>query len=181
MSIFSIVLLILGVSQLYWAWRGYSFAAARIRSRALRWAVCGAVVAAYLAAYQINLGAWREHQTPVRLTLRDALLAAPFLWWTASSLIAFMVVILLAIPRGMVGGVVWLLARRRAAGPEIQSPARRQFLERTAAVATGAPFVAGTYGLLYGRLNLQVTAQTIRLPRLPRAFEGFRICQLKSD
>jgi predicted MPP superfamily phosphohydrolase len=71
-----------------------------------------------------------------------------------------------------------LLARRRAAGPEIQSPPRRQFLQRTAAVATGAPFVAGAYGLLYGRLNLQVTAQTIHLPRLPRAFEGFRICQL---
>jgi len=74
--------------------------------------------------------------------------------------------------------VRWLLARRRRAGTEIPSPARRQFLERTAAVLTGAPFVAGTYGLLYGRLNLQVTAQTIRLPRLPRAFEGFRICQL---
>src|ERR1035437_9151372 len=97
MSIFSILLLILAVSQLYWAWRGYSFAVARIRSRALRWAVCGAVVAAYLAAYQFNLGAWREPETPVRLTLRDASLAAPFLWWTASSLIAFMVVILLAI------------------------------------------------------------------------------------
>ena len=70
MSIFFILLLILAVSQIYWAWRGYSFAAARIRSRALRWAVCGAVVAAYLAAYQFNLGAWREPETPVRLTLR---------------------------------------------------------------------------------------------------------------
>jgi hypothetical protein len=163
MTIFSTLLLIFGVSQLYWGWR---------------WAVCGAVLAAYLAVYQYNLGAWREPVTPVRLTLRDALLAAPFLWWAASSLVAFMVVILFAIPRGIVGGVRRLLARRRAAGPEIQSPARRQFLERTAAVATGAPFVAGAYGLLYGRLNLQVTAQTIRLPRLPRAFEGFRICQL---
>jgi hypothetical protein len=38
--------------------------------------------------------------------------------------------------------------------------------------------VAGAYGLLYGRLNLETTAQTIILPRLPRAFEGFRICQL---
>ena len=95
MSIFSILLLILGVSQLYWAWRGYSFAAARIPSRAWRWAVCGAVLAAYLAAYQFNLGAWREPVTPVRLTLRDALLAAPFLggpparwsllWWRSCS------------------------------------------------------------------------------------------------
>ena len=178
MSIFSTFFLIFGVSQLYWAWRGYSFAAARIRSRARLWAVCGAVLAAYLAEYQFNFSSWRNPATPVRLTLRDALLAAPFFWWAASSLFAFVVVILFAIPRGIVGGVRRLLARRHAAGPEIQSPARRQFLERTAAVATGVPFVAATYGLLYGRLNLQVTAQTIRLPRLPRAFEEFRICQL---
>ena len=137
MPIFSAVLLILGASQLYWAWRGYSLAAARIRSRAWRWAVCGAVLSAYLVAYQYNLGAWREAETPVRLTLRDALLAAPFYWWAASSLVASVVAMLFAIPRGMVGGVRWLLARRTAAGPEIQSPARRQFLERTAAVATG--------------------------------------------
>ncbi len=178
MSIFSTVLLIFGVSQLYWAWRGYSFAAARIRSRGRRWAVCGAVLAAYLTVYRFNFGAWRQHGTPVHLTLSDALLAAPFLWWVASSLIAFLVVILFAIPQGIVGGVRWLVARRRAAGLEIQSPARRQFLGRTAAVAAGAPFVAGAYGLLYGRLNLQVTTETVRFPRLPRAFEGFRICQL---
>jgi predicted MPP superfamily phosphohydrolase len=178
MSIFSIVLLIFGVSQLYWAWRAYLFAAARIQSRGRRLAVCGSVLAAYLIEYQINFGAWREQGTPVRLTLSDALLAAPFLWWAASSLFAFLVVILFAIPRGIVAGVRRLLARRRATGPEIQSPGRRDLLQRTAAVAAGAPFVAGAYGLLYGRLNLQVTPQAIRLPRLPRAFEGFRICQL---
>ena len=98
MWIFSTLLLIFGVSQLYWAWRGYSFAAARIPSRALRWAVCGVVLAAYLAVFQLNFGVWREPETPVRLTLRDALLAAPFLWWAASSLIAFLVATLLAIP-----------------------------------------------------------------------------------
>jgi predicted MPP superfamily phosphohydrolase len=178
MSIFSILLLIFGVSQLYWAWRAYLFAAAHIRSRSRLWAVCGAVLAAYLIEWQFNLGSWRERGSPVRLTLSDALLAAPFLWWAASSLVAFLVVILFAIPRGIVAGARWVLARRRAKGPQIQSPGRRDFLERTAAVAAAAPFVAGAYGLLYGRLNLQVTPQTIRLPRLPRAFEGFRICQL---
>jgi uncharacterized protein len=178
MSIFSTLLLIFAASQLYWAWRAYLFAAAHIRSRGWRWAVCGAVLAAYLMEWQINLGSWRGRGSPVRLTLSDALLAAPFLWWAASSLVAFLVVILFAIRRGIVAGAHWVLARRRATGPQIQSPARRDFLERTAAVAAGAPFVAGAYGLLYGRLNLQVTAQTIRLPRLPRAFEGFRICQL---
>ena len=43
---------------------------------------------------------------------------------------------------------------------------------------SAAPFVAGTYGLLYGRLNLETTHQRIRLQRLPKAFEGFRIVQL---
>jgi predicted MPP superfamily phosphohydrolase len=38
--------------------------------------------------------------------------------------------------------------------------------------------VAGAYGLFWGRLNLQVTKQPIRLAKLPRAFHGFRIAQL---
>src|SRR5580704_11194784 len=105
MSIFSALLLIFGLSQLYWAWRGYLFAAARIRSRGWRLAVCGAALAAYLVEYQINFGAWRERGSPVRLTLSDALLAAPFLWWAASSLVAFLVVLLFSIPRSIVNGV----------------------------------------------------------------------------
>ena len=173
MSIFAILLLFFGVSQVYWAWRGYRFAAARIRRRGPRIAVCGAVALVYAVLYQFNLGAWRASGSAVHLTVRDALVSAPFLWWAATSLFGFLVVILFAIPRGLVWAV-----RRMMAGPEIQSPARRGFLEQTATVAAGVPFVAGAYGLLYGRLNLQITPQTIRLPRLPRAFEGFRICQL---
>ncbi|HXK01722.1 MAG TPA: metallophosphoesterase [Verrucomicrobiae bacterium] len=173
MSIFAILLLFFGVSQVYWAWRGYRFAAARIRRRGRRIAACGAVALVYAVLYQFNLGAWRASGSAVHLTVRDALVSAPFLWWAATSLFGFLVVILFAIPRGLVWAV-----RRMMAGPEIQSPARRGFLEQTATVAAGVPFVAGAYGLLYGRLNLEITPQTIRLPRLPRAFEGFRICQL---
>jgi len=178
MSIFSVALLFFAVSQFYWAWRGYRFAAARIRSRGRLWMLCALVLAVYAVLYEFNLGGWRQAATPVRLTLPDALLAAPFLWWAASSLFGFFVVILFAIPQGIVGGARWLVSRLRANRPEIPSPERRQFLGRTAAVAAGVPFVAGAYGLLYGRLNLQVTTQPIRLPRLPRAFDGFRICQL---
>ncbi len=61
---------------------------------------------------------------------------------------------------------------------ELASPGRRQFLERTATAVVAAPFVAGAYGLFYGRLNLQTTTQRIRLARLPKAFDGFRIAQL---
>ena len=178
MSIFTIALLVFGVTQIYWAWRGYRFATARIPSRAWRLAVFGVVLAGYLVLYQVNFGSWRERGTHVHLTPADALLAAPFLWWTATSVFAFLVVIVFAIPRGIAYGVRWALARQRTAKPQIQSPGRRRFLERTAAVAAGSPFVAGAYGLLYGRLNLEITPQTIRLPRLPAGFEGFRICQL---
>ncbi len=52
---------------------------------------------------------------------------------------------------------------------------RREFF----ATAFGAvPFVAGAYGFLYERVDVETTTQRIVLPHLPRAFEGFRILQL---
>jgi predicted MPP superfamily phosphohydrolase len=177
-SVFSIARLLFVVSQFYWGWRGYRFAAARIRSRGRLWAICGLVLAVYLVVYEFGVGGWSETGSPVHLTLRDALFTGPFLWWAASSLVAFLLMMLFAMARGISRGVRRFFVQLRAAGTEMPSPARRQFLERAVAAAAGAPFVAGAYGLLYGRLNLEVTAQTIRLPRLPRTFEGFRICQL---
>jgi len=177
MSIFTVLLLIFGASQLYWAWRGYRFAAARIESPRLRFAVCGAVVAAWLLLYQLNFGVWREARSPVYLTARDAFLSAPFLWWAATSLFAFLVALVFDLVRAIAAGARWVFGKR-AEAPEIQSAGRRGFLEHSATVAAAAPFVAGAYGLFYGRLNLEVSAQPVRLPRLPRAFEGFRICQL---
>jgi predicted MPP superfamily phosphohydrolase len=172
------VLALFVLSQIYWAWRGYLFAARRIQSRARRLAVCGAVLIAYVLVYRFTLIGWRDRGQSVYLTPRDALLFAPFLWWVASSLVAFLVVLLFAIPRALVRGVQRIQARGRAPERDLASPARRVFLERTAAVASAAPFVAGAYGLLYGRLNLETTIQNIHLPRLPHAFDGFRICQL---
>jgi predicted MPP superfamily phosphohydrolase len=55
------------------------------------------------------------------------------------------------------------------------SPVRRRLLERTAVVVSTTPFVAAGYGLLYGRRNVEVVRQRIRLARLPEAFKGFRI------
>jgi len=177
MSIFRIVLLLFVASQLYWGWRGYSLAAARIASPTRRLAVCVAAGAVWLILYLFTFGVWSESGTPVHLTARNALLVAPFLWWASASVVAFLLTVIFAVPQAIVGGARWVWDRRRAA-PEIRSVPRRRFLERTALVTAGAPFVAGAYGLFYGRLNLQTTPQTIHLPRLPRAFEGFRICQL---
>jgi predicted MPP superfamily phosphohydrolase len=166
-SIFTAVRVLFVVSQVYWIWRGYTWAGTRIASRGKRLALFGGLAAICFLCYQ-----WREDETPVHLTMRDALVVAPFLWWVSASVVGFLIAILFAIPQGIAAIV------RRVRAPEIRSLPRRRFLGRTVAAATGAPFVAGAYGLLYGRLNLQTTAQPIRLPRLPRAFEGFRICQL---
>jgi predicted MPP superfamily phosphohydrolase len=73
-------------------------------------------------------------------------------------------------------------AKEQATAPPIldepNAQGRRAFLERTAGVVTASPFVAGTYGLFYGRLNLETTVQRIKLALLPKAMDGFRIAQL---
>jgi uncharacterized protein len=43
---------------------------------------------------------------------------------------------------------------------------------------SATPFVAAGYGLLYGRQDVEVVRQRIRLARLPKVFEGFHIAQL---
>jgi predicted MPP superfamily phosphohydrolase len=55
---------------------------------------------------------------------------------------------------------------------------RRRFLGQTAVAVSATPFIAAAYGLLYERLDVQTTRQRIKLARLPRAFDGFRIVQL---
>lgn len=174
MSIFSIVLVVFAISQIYWGWRGYSLLSQKIRSDGLRLAIVLMAGVLWVVLYLFTFGVWSDYRqgSPVHLTVRNALLVAPFLWWISASVVGFLLVILFAIPKS-----IWMLGRRIVAGGDLVSLPRRRFLT-TATVVGGAPFVAGAYGLLYGRLNLQTTAQTIHLPRLPRAFEGFRICQL---
>jgi uncharacterized protein len=58
------------------------------------------------------------------------------------------------------------------------STGRRRFLKQTVVLVSSTPFVAAGYGLLYERQNVEVVRQPVRLVRLPRAFEGFRIAQL---
>jgi hypothetical protein len=92
----------------------------------------------------------------------------------ASSVVAFLIVLVF----GLVRAVVWVVRGALPKREEPPEPGRRAFLARTATVAAAAPFVAGAYGLLYGRLNLETPTRRIRLARLPKAFEGFRIAQL---
>jgi len=174
MSIFSIAIFLIFASQFYWAWRCWRLIRRRIPRPGPRLTVAGAVLVVYLPLWRFNFGHFQA-PTPIHLTWTDALLVAPFMTWAVSSFFGALIALLFAIPQSIVGLARWIRARNSKA---IESPARRVFLERTVKVATAVPFVAGAYGLLYGRLNLETTVQRIPLPRLPQAFEGFRIAQL---
>jgi predicted MPP superfamily phosphohydrolase len=110
-----------------------------------------------------------------------------FWWWFVGSMSAFVLVIVFGIADRAVRAAAWVYRKARrtvqrhvtadseAATP---SPSRRHFLQQTAVVVSATPFVAASYGLLYERLDVEVVRQRIRLARLPKAFEGFRIAQL---
>jgi len=123
--------------------------------------------------------------------LRSVLMEGALSWWLAGSVLGFGLVIVFWSVERAASAAVWVYrkARARAAGNvdtlqsgtvvlDLTSPARRHFLRQTAFALSATPFVASAYGILYGRLDVQVTRQHIRLTRLPKSFDGFRIAQL---
>lgn len=123
--------------------------------------------------------------------LSSVIIEAAFWWWLVGSLAGFVLVIFFGIFDRTVGCAAWFYrktrkaatARTSALGPEAAaldppSAPRRRFLEQTAMLVGATGFVAAGYGLLYGRKDVEVVRQRIRLPRLPEAFEGFHIAQL---
>ena len=139
------------------------------------------------ALHQAHFWGWvrgaAQSVEPTHLTLRAALLQAPFQWWIFCSLLGFFIAAVLGLGDRIAQAARWLYMRVAQASRALPLPnpvslARRRFLEKTALAMTAAPFVAGAYGMFYERLNLEISHRRIKLPRLPRAFEGFRIVQL---
>ena len=179
-KIFPVMLLFLG-GQVYFLWQACRLIVRAVRRPAMRIAGVTALLGLYIALLAANLmSSGRSTPTPTHMTLHDALISAPFLWWIFSSTLAFFVVILVWLIRGVVRAARTIVHRVASRTPEEAPPLpeRRHFLEGVATAAVASPFVAGAYGLLWGRLNLQITKQPIRLVKLPRAFHGFRIAQL---
>jgi uncharacterized protein len=178
MGIFRTILLVFAASQLYWGARGYVWARRHIRATRTRILLAAAVLLGYGLLFAYFLGVFGRTESPTQLTASEALLRAPFACWVVCSMTAFLVALVVAIPKAL----GWLVARigrgARAGEKALVSVGRRQFLERTASAAVAAPFLAGAYGVFYGRLDLEISRPRIRLPRLPRAFAGFRIAQL---
>lgn len=179
-DIFDIVLtLLLIASQVFWIRRlrqlGKQLIARQHWRRGL--GTAGLVVYFFLLANDVLTG--EDTFRGSGLTLRAVMLDAPFRLWLLGSLLGFMVAAVLWIADRVAHTATRAFTKLMISrGPEPSSPSRRRFLEQTAMALSAAPFVAGVYGLLYGRLNLEITHQKVRLSRLPRAFEGFRIVQL---
>jgi hypothetical protein len=125
------------------------------------------------------------------LTLRSVLVEALFWWWFVGSWVGFgLVMVFWMVDRaGRAAAWVYGKARKAAAGHaatpmpgaialDPPSPARRRLLEQAAVAVSAVPFVAAAYGLLYERLDVEVTRPRIALARLPKGFQGFRIVQL---
>jgi hypothetical protein len=116
------------------------------------------------------------------------LIDAVFSVWLVGSFIGFVLVALFWTMDRIARGATWAYLRTRraegnAAAPEPDvtaqySGARRHVLRQMAIAVSAVPFGAAAYGLLYDRLNVEVTRRRIALARLPRSFEGFRIAQL---
>ncbi len=122
--------------------------------------------------------------------LRRVLIDGAFSVWLVGSWLGFgLVMVFWSVDRGA-RGATWVYRYMRGAAGHATapkpgamaldppSPARRHFLEQTAIALSAAPFVAAAYGLLYSRLDVEVTHRRIALARLPKAFKGFRIAQL---
>lgn len=125
---------------------------------------------------------------PADYRLHRILIEGAWWWWLFGSLPAFALVIaFLTVDRGT-RGVAWIFRKARKRSQKQVIPdrdrsgprplTRRRFLEQTALLVSATPFVAAGYGLLYGRLDVEVVRRRIRLARLPSAFDGFQIAQL---
>src|SRR6266852_4043863 len=142
----------------------------------------------FLIAYSYPTTIGQGHTFRVGFYRLPNTVAEAVCWrWFVGSMLAFVLVIVFGIVDRAARAAVWVYRKARrttqrrvtadseAAAP---SPSRRHFLQQASLLVSATPFVAAGYGLLYGRLDVEIVRQRIRLARLPKAFEGFRIAQL---
>jgi hypothetical protein len=189
---FFALLLIFIASQIFWIGRildlGERFIPGKPRRAWL--AIIAGLVYMFVFTYSYPEWALGHNIRPADYRLPSIGIAAAFWWWFVGSLLAFLLVIAFGILDSAARATAWVYDKARetmqghgapklgAIAPEPPSPGRRRVLEQTAVLVSATPFVAAGYGLLYGRLDVEVVRQRIRLARLPKAFEGFRIAQL---
>jgi uncharacterized protein len=187
------ILMIFLASQVFWVRRVFELGRTLIPLRTWRillGACMGALYALPIALFFVPLTSLRAvERSPLGILL--VLLVALFWWWFVGSFVGLFLVIAFWIVDRAARVVGWLYHRARemagrralalkpgAAALDPPSPGRRRFLEQAAVAVSATPFVASAYGLLYGRVDLEITHQRVVIHRLPRALEGFRIAHL---
>lgn len=167
-------------SQIFWIRRIGKLGARLIRNRRLRLGLGGTGAAVYLFLLAYNI-LWMREAGATRLTIKAALLQAPMQWWVFSSLASFIVIIPFVLANFALKAIRATAQKPNPiADPDTPpvSLSRRNFLSNTAVAAAGVPFVACTYGFLFGRVEFEKSFVQMKLRRLPREFNGFRIAQL---
>ena len=188
-----VLLLVIGLvflaSQIFWLRRAIDVGERLIRRGSRRSRIAALVGLAYLfvVAYSFPTTIAQGHTFRLGFErLPNIVVDAAFWWWFVGSMSGFLLVIAFAAVGYVARAAVWVHRRIHqdihgpvaAVSDAAPSSGRRDFLRKTAVLVGATPFVAAGYGLLYGREDVEVVRQRVRLARLPTAFDGFRIAQL---
>jgi predicted MPP superfamily phosphohydrolase len=190
--IFTFVTLI--ASQIFWIRRVLDLGERFLPGKPGRGFLAVVATLVYLFFFIYNFGPLTSSFHILRVAdarLGSVLMEGSFWWWLVGSWAGFGLVIVFWTADSARRSAAWLYRKARDAAArhfaalqrgvpvlDPPSPDRRRFLQQTFVAVSATPFLATGYGLLYGRLDVEVTRLRIRLAGLPAAFEGFRIAQL---
>jgi uncharacterized protein len=186
------LLMIFIASQIFWIGRLIYVEGRFIPGRPRRLWLATMTVMVYLFVFLYSHSEWGLSQSHVIWAAdyrpQSVLIHAAFWWWFVGSMAAFLLVIVFGVADRAARVAEWAYRKVRSAIHQssgaadaeavLLSSGRRRFLERSVVLVSATPFLAAGYGLLYERQNVEVVRQRIRLARLPKVFEGFRIAQL---
>jgi uncharacterized protein len=188
------ILVMLAASQLFWIRRALDLGERFIPGKPRRGFLAVVATLVYLFFFIYNFGPLTSSFHILRVAdtrLSSVLMEGTFWWWLVGSWAGFGLVMVFWTADGATRSAAWLYRKARKAAarhfaaqqpgvslPDPPSPGRRRFLQQSFVAVSATPFLAAGYGLLFGRLDVEVTRRRIRLSRLPKAFEGFRITQL---
>ena len=167
-------------SQIFWVIQIRRFGARLIRGKTLRRVIAIIGVAVYVFLLVYNFMSARV-VADTSLTLKAALLEAPVRWWTFGSVAGFIVAIPFLLTNFVWDRVQSLRPKKDPRSVDRNpsfSLARRKFLSNTAGAVGMVPLAACGYGFIFGRVEFEKSFVQMKLPRLPREFNGFRIAQL---
>jgi len=191
---FIAIMMMIFASQLFWVRRVLDLGERFLPGKPRRGFLAVVATLVYLFFFIYSFGPLTSSFHILRVAdtrLSSVLMEGSFWWWLVGSWAGFGLVMVFWTADRATRSAAWLYRKARDAAArhfaalqpgvavlDPPSPDRRRFLQQTFVAVSATPFLAAGYGLLYGRLDVEVTRQRIGLARLPKAFEGFRIAQL---